>query len=73
MSHKQDAQSQEQVSAHDQVDNFKRDAFNRHDANALAAVLTDDTVFEDTSPARDGRRIEGKGRRGRVLARMVRA
>lgn len=36
------------------------EAFNRHDADALAALLTDDTVFEDTSPAPDGRRIEGK-------------
>jgi steroid delta-isomerase-like uncharacterized protein len=36
------------------------DAFNRHDANALAAFLSEDTVFEDTSPAPDGRRIEGK-------------
>lgn len=35
-------------------------AFNRHDADALAPLLTDDTVFEDTSPAPDGRRVEGK-------------
>src|SRR5689334_6690329 len=35
-------------------------AFNRHDADALAESLTDDTVFEDTSPAPDGRRVEGK-------------
>src|SRR5579864_2295614 len=41
------------------VDKFD-EAFNRHDADALAALLTDDTVFEDTSPAPDGRRIEGK-------------
>ena len=41
------------------VDKFN-DAFNHHDADALAAFLTDDTVFEDTSPAPDGRRIEGK-------------
>ena len=26
------------------------EAFNRHDADALAPLLTDDTVFEDTSP-----------------------
>lgn len=36
------------------------EAFNRHDADALAACLTDDTVFEDTSPAPDGRRVKGK-------------
>jgi len=36
------------------------EAFNRHDADALAHWLSDDTVFEDTSPAPDGRRIEGK-------------
>ena len=41
------------------IDRFN-DAFNRHDADALAALLTDDTVFEDTSPPPDGRRIEGK-------------
>lgn len=35
-------------------------AFNRHDADALGALLTDDTIFEDTYPAPDGRRIEGK-------------
>ena len=36
------------------------ETFNRHDANALGALLTEDTVFEDTSPAPDGRRIEGR-------------
>src|SRR5690349_16313474 len=41
------------------IDRFNA-AFNRHDADALAALLTDDTVFEDTSPAPDGKRIEGK-------------
>ena len=41
------------------IDRFN-EAFNRHDANALAAWLTDDTVFEDTSPAPDGRRVEGR-------------
>jgi ketosteroid isomerase-like protein len=35
------------------------EAFNRHDADALALLLTEDTVFEDTSPAPDGQRIEG--------------
>ena len=41
------------------IDRFS-DAFNRHDPDALATMLTDDTVFEDTSPAPDGRRVEGK-------------
>jgi ketosteroid isomerase-like protein len=36
------------------------DVFNRHDADALASLLTEDTVFEDTSPPPDGKRIEGK-------------
>jgi ketosteroid isomerase-like protein len=58
MSHEQSAQSQEQATG-TAIHNFN-DAFNRHDADALAALLTEDTVFEDTSPAPDGRRIEGK-------------
>jgi hypothetical protein len=36
------------------------EAFNRHDANVLAKMLTEDTAFEDTSPAPDGRRLQGK-------------
>ena len=34
--------------------------FNRQDADALSALLTDDTVFENTSPAPDGGRIVGR-------------
>jgi ketosteroid isomerase-like protein len=41
------------------IDRFG-EALNHHDADGLAAWLTDDTVFEDTSPAPDGQRIEGK-------------
>jgi len=41
------------------IDRFN-EAFNRHDADALARLMTDDTVFENTSPAPDGQRIEGK-------------
>jgi ketosteroid isomerase-like protein len=41
------------------IDRFN-EAFNMHDADALAPLLTEDTVFEDTSPAPDGRRIEGR-------------
>ena len=47
------------LTTRDVVDRFN-EAFNRHDADALATLLTDDTVFEDTSPAPDGKRIEGK-------------
>jgi len=35
-------------------------ALNLRDRNGLATLLTEDTVFEDTSPAPDGHRIEGK-------------
>jgi ketosteroid isomerase-like protein len=58
MSQQSTAQADEQATRA-VVDRFN-EAFNRHDADALAAVLTDDTVFEDTSPAPDGRRVEGK-------------
>jgi len=58
MGNEQNVQSQEQATR--AAINRFNEAFNRHDADALAALLTDDTVFEDTSPAPDGRRIEGK-------------
>jgi ketosteroid isomerase-like protein len=58
MSSGQSVPSQEQ-STRTTIDRFN-ETFNRHDADALAVLLTDDTVFEDTSPAPDGRRIEGK-------------
>ena len=58
MRSEQNVQSQEQVTR-TTIDRFN-EAFNRHDADGLAAFLAEDTVFEDTSPAPDGRRIEGK-------------
>lgn len=54
----QSAQSQEQATR--AAINRFNEAFNRHDAEALTETLTEDTVFEDTSPVPDGRRIEGK-------------
>jgi steroid delta-isomerase-like uncharacterized protein len=36
------------------------DAFNRHDVPAMMALLSDDCVFENTSPAPDGTRYAGK-------------
>jgi ketosteroid isomerase-like protein len=35
------------------------DAFNRHDVDAVMCAMTEDCVFEDTSPPR-GRRHEGQ-------------
>jgi ketosteroid isomerase-like protein len=46
-------------SAADVVNRFN-DAINRHDAAAVRALLTDDTVFENTGPVPDGTRIVGK-------------
>jgi ketosteroid isomerase-like protein len=36
------------------------EAINRHDLAALAALITEDCVFEDTFPAPDGTRHEGR-------------
>ncbi len=57
MTSEQNVQVQDQATRRT-IDRFN-EAFNRHDADALSALLTDDTLFEDTSPAPDGRRIEG--------------
>jgi ketosteroid isomerase-like protein len=58
MKHEQSVRSQEQATR-TAIDRFN-EVFNRHDADAMTALLTEDTVFEDTSPAPDGRRIQGK-------------
>jgi ketosteroid isomerase-like protein len=36
------------------------DALNRHDVDAVMAAMTEDCVFENTSPAPDGERYEGQ-------------
>ncbi len=36
------------------------DAFNRHDVDAIMALMTDDCVFESTSPPPDGPRYVGQ-------------
>jgi ketosteroid isomerase-like protein len=41
------------------IDRFN-DAFNRHDVDAIMALMTDDCVFENTNPAPDGERHEGQ-------------
>jgi ketosteroid isomerase-like protein len=58
MSQEQSARSNEQETR-SVIESFN-EAFNRQDVDALTELLSDDTVFEDTSPAPDGRRIEGK-------------
>jgi ketosteroid isomerase-like protein len=55
----EDAPQSQELTTRAVVDRFN-EAFNRHDADAVASMLSDDTVFEDTSPAPDGHRIEGK-------------
>jgi ketosteroid isomerase-like protein len=36
------------------------DAFNRHDVDAVMALMTDDCVFDNTRPPPDGERIVGQ-------------
>lgn len=47
------------TSTEDTIDRFNT-AFNRHDVDAIMATMTDDCVFENTSPAPDGERYEGQ-------------
>lgn len=47
------------TNAGDVVNRFN-DAVNKQDSVTVAALLTDDTVFENTNPAPDGTRLEGK-------------
>jgi ketosteroid isomerase-like protein len=56
------AQSQRSPASGSALDVVQRfnDAINRHDGAAVAALLTEDTVFENTAPAPDGTRIAGK-------------
>ena len=41
------------------IDRFN-DAFNSHDVDRVMALMTDDVIFENTSPAPDGERFEGQ-------------
>ena len=43
----------------DAVDRFN-EAFNRHDVDAVMAAMTEDCVFENTTPPPDGARHEGQ-------------
>jgi ketosteroid isomerase-like protein len=52
----QDAQARATLTA---VERFN-DAMNRHDVDAAMALMTDDCLFENTSPAPDGARYQGQ-------------
>lgn len=41
------------------VDRFN-ETFNRHDVDGVMALMTEDCIFESTSPAPDGGRFEGQ-------------
>lgn len=43
----------------DVVERFN-DAFNRHDVDAIMALMTDDCVFDNTRPPPDGERFQGR-------------
>jgi ketosteroid isomerase-like protein len=43
----------------DTVNRFN-EAFNRHDVDAIMALMTDDCVFENTRPVPDGERFVGQ-------------
>jgi ketosteroid isomerase-like protein len=46
-------------------------ALNGRDLDAAMALVTDDTVFESTSPAPDGARYEGRDALREVLGEML--
>ena len=46
------------------------DAFNSGDVDAIMALMTDDGVFESTTPAPDGRRFEGADAVRKVWLRL---
>jgi uncharacterized protein (TIGR02246 family) len=43
-----------------EVINRFNEAFNRHDAQAVMALMTEDCVFDNTYPPPDGERFEGQ-------------
>lgn len=43
-----------------EIINQFNDAFNRHDVQAVMALMTDDCLFENTYPSPDGEKFEGQ-------------
>ncbi len=56
----------------DLMDRFTA-ALNSHDLDAVAALVTDDIVFESTSPPPDGTRYEGRDVVRQIWAEMLAA
>ena len=56
----------------DLMDRFTA-ALNSHDLDAVAALVTDDIVFESTSPPPDGTRYEGRDAVRRIWGEMLTA
>jgi ketosteroid isomerase-like protein len=56
----------------DVIDRFN-DVFNKHDVDGIMALMTDDVVFENTSPAPDGERYEGQAAVRSFWERLFRA
>ena len=54
----------------DLLDRFTT-ALNAHDLGAVMALVTDDIIFESTSPAPDGARYEGHAEVARVRGDML--
>jgi len=56
-----------------EVINQFNEAFNRHDVQAVMALMTDDCVFDNTYPAPDGERFEGQEAVGRFWEEFFRS
>jgi ketosteroid isomerase-like protein len=56
----------------DLMDRFTA-ALNSHDLDAVLALVTDDIVFESTSPPPDGARYEGRDAVRRIWGQMLAA
>ncbi len=65
----EDAQTQATV----EVINEFNEAFNRHDVQAVMALMTEDCVFDNTYPAPDGERFEGQEAVGRFWEEFFRS
>ncbi len=56
-----------------EVINQFNDAFNRHDVATIMTMMTDDCVFENTSPGPDGERFEGQAAVGHFWEEFFRS